>query len=529
MWPKIFWRSRLDVVSSSVIQRAVTVFVLFLVELRQVNAAFLLQLDDLQPLFESDQTRWDRIAAGIILATSRRPGQTYESYAAEQSLHMKRTDGTDFSALDNPMHYYWFRGNNQTETDRALTFGYTFMGVRLQCAQCHKHPFDQWSKDDFTKFAGFFKRIRPGIAPDAKSQQEQLKTKLGVPKKLDTASLRRQMYMRVSAEGLPIPWNEIWIDPPTDDPWPARILGGEEFELNQFEDPREPLAAWLFHKDNPYFAPAFVNRIWAHYFGIGIVDPPDDFNMANPPSNKALLSWLSDQFIVNGFDIKCLHRTIISSRTYQRSSITTPTNRTDDRNFSHALVRRLPAEVTIDAILRATARDDVAEKYLAEPNGRKIGQHPKSYQARGIDYSLLVFGKPRRTTNCDCERQDQPTLLQSLYVRNDSEMIGWLERGDGWLVSVAKDLGQPLSSETKTAPPSPGEPTEKIFADDEKTIELIGNAYRRTLNRKPTAEELQTSLDHISTTENTVEGLRDLLWALLNTQEFLSNHYAAGL
>ncbi|HIF00429.1 MAG TPA: DUF1553 domain-containing protein [Fuerstia sp.] len=471
-----------------------------------------------------DNVGWDKIAAGIILATSRRPGQTYESYAAEQSLHMKKTEGTDFTALDNPMHYYWFRGNNQTDTDRALTFGYTFMGVRLQCAQCHKHPFDQWSKDDFAKFAGFFKRIRPGIAPDAKSQQTHLKTKLGVPIKLDTAALRRQMYMRVSAEGLPIPWNEIWIDPPTDKPWPARILGGEEFELNEFEDPREPLAAWLFHKDNPYFAPAFVNRVWAHYLGIGIVDSPDNFNMANPPTNKALLSWLSDQFITNGFDIKWLHRTIVNSHTYQRSSVTTPTNRADDQNFSHALVRRMPAEVTIDAILRATARDDVAAKYLSDCNGRKIGQHPKSYQARGIDYSLLVFGKPRRTTNCDCERQDQPTLLQSLYVRNDSEMFEWLERSDGWLMSVAKELGQPLSTETKAVQPGPDEKIEAVFADNEKTSQLIGDAYLRTLNRAPTTEELQTSRDHISTTENTVEGLRDLMWALLNTQEFLTNH-----
>ncbi|MEO2015903.1 MAG: DUF1549 domain-containing protein [Fuerstiella sp.] len=471
-----------------------------------------------------DNVGWDRIAAGIILATSRRPGQTYESYAAEQSLHMKRDDGTDFTAPDNPMHYYWFRGNNQTDTDRALTFGYTFMGVRLQCAQCHKHPFDQWSKDDFAKFAGFFKRIRPGIAPDAKSQQTHLKTKLGVPIKLDTAALRRQMYMRVSAEGLPIPWNEIWIDRPSDKPWPARILGGEEFELNEFEDPREPLAAWLFHKDNPYFAPAFVNRIWAHYFGIGIVDSPDDFNMANPPSNKALLSWLSDQFIANGFDIKWLHRTIANSHTYQRSSVTTPTNRTDERNFSRSLVRRMPAEVTIDAILRATARDDVAAKYLSDCTVRKIGQHPKSYQVRGIDYSLLVFGKPRRMTNCDCERQDQPTLLQSLYVRNDSEVLGWLERSDGWLMSVAKELGQPLSTETKAVQRSPNEKIETAFANDARTIELIGDAYLRTVNRKPTAAELQTSLDHISTTENTVEGLRDLMWALLNTQEFLTNH-----
>ena len=471
-----------------------------------------------------DNVGWDRIAAGIILATSRRPDQTYESYAAEQSLHMKSSNGTDFTALDNPMHYYWFRSNNQTDADRALTFGYTFMGVRLQCAQCHKHPFDQWSKDDFENFAGFFKRIRPGIAPDGKEPQTLLKTKLGVPVKLDTAALRRQMYLRVSAEGLPIPWNEIYVEPPTDKPWPARIPGGDEFDLNDFDDPREPLFAWLVQKQNPYFAPSFVNRIWAHYFGHGIVDPPDNFNMANPPGNKALLQWLSDQFIERGYDIKWLHRTIAGSHTYQRSSTATESNRTDERNFSRSLVRRMPAEVTIDAILRATARDDVAAKYLVDPRTRKIGQHPKSYQARGIDYSLLVFGKPRRTTNCDCERQDQPTLLQSLYVRNDTEMIGWLERSDGWLMSVAKELQQPLSTELKAAAASVDNDKDPQFADEEKTSELIQAAYQRTLNREPNSEELETSRTHIANCENTVEGLRDILWALLNTQEFLTNH-----
>ena len=469
-----------------------------------------------------DNIGWDRIAAGIILAVSRRPGQSYPVYAVEQSLHMKRGDGTDYASLENPMHYYWFRSNNQTETDRALTFGYTFLGVRLQCAQCHKHPFDQWSKEDFEHFATFFKRIRTGIAPDAKEQQTHLKTMLGVPKKLDTAALRRQMYLRVSAEGLPIPWNEVYIDPPSEKPWPARILGGEEFDLNRFEDPREPLFAWLVQKDNPYFAPAFVNRVWTHYFGIGIIDPPDDFNMANPPSNKALLSWLSDQFIGRGYDIKWLHRTIVASNTYQRSTVTTDTNRTDERNFSRSLIRRMPAEVTIDAILRATASDTKAATYFNETKTRKIGQHPKSYQARGIDYSLLVFGKPRRTTSCDCERQDQPTLLQSLYVRNDQEVSEWLDRPDGWLASVAKELKQPLSSNTDTT-----EQGGNVFSepnDEEKMIALIQNAWLRTLNRNPDTREIRSALEHITESANTMEGLRDTMWALLNTQEFLTNH-----
>lgn len=482
-----------------------------------------------------DNVGWDRIAAGMILAKSRRPGQSYEDYAAEQSSYMRRSQPDDFTAPDNPMHYYWFRSNNQQPTDRALSFGYVFLGVRLQCAQCHKHPFDQWSKQDFEQFTQFFTRIKAGIAPDARPTQIQLKTKLGVPKKLDTAALRRQMYMRVAAEGLPIPWNEIWIEPPGEKPQTAKLLGDREIDLNQYDDPREPLMAWLVQKDNPYFAGAFVNRLWAHYFGVGIVDPPDDFNRANPPSNKALLDWLSREFVACGYDIKWLHRTIANSRTYQLSWKTNETNRNDERNFSHARIRSLPAEVTIDAILQATAGDERNRTYATNVEKRKIGQHPLSIQARGIDYSLLVFGKPLRTTNCDCERQLQPTLLQSLYVRNDHELIGWLERKEGWLAQVAKELGESLRSETQ---PAEGvavrENSESVGSSGATALEgratafavdsLIESAYLRTLSRSPERHEVEIARSHFSDSENTVEGLRDLMWALLNTQEFLTNH-----
>ena len=474
-----------------------------------------------------DNVGWDKIAAGIVLAESRRPGQTYEEYAAEQSQFLRQQKPEDFTAHDNPMHYYWFRSNNQLPTDRALSFGYVFLGVRLQCAQCHKHPFDQWSKQDFEKFTQFFTRINAGIAPDAKDAQAQLKTKLGVPVKLDTAALRRQMYLRVSAEGLPIPWNEIWVDQPGPRPQIAKLLGNEELDLNEYDDPREPLMAWLLEKDNPYFARAFVNRIWHHYFGVGIVEPPDDFNMANPPSNKALLDWLSDQFVANGYDMKWLHRTIAGSRTYQLSWKPNDTNRHDERNFSHALIRRMPAEVTVDAILQATASDARSQTWSSNTAQRKITQHPASIQARGIDYSLLVFGKPLRTTNCDCERQEQPTLLQSLYVRNDTEMLEWLERRDGWLTEVAKQLGQTLTPETTPAKPAPtkspvGETA--VLPDVSVVDDLITQAYQRSVSRGPTEAELARGREHLTATENTVEALRDLMWALLNTQEFLTNH-----
>lgn len=474
-----------------------------------------------------DNVGWDKIAAGIVLSESRRPGQTYEEYATEQSLFLRKQKPEDFTAHDNPMHYYWFRSNNQIPTDRALSFGYVFMGVRLQCAQCHKHPFDQWSRQDFEKFTQFFTRVKAGVAPDAKEAQMQLKAKLGVPVKLDTAALRRQMYLRVSAEGLPIPWNEIWIDKPGNKPQIAKLLGNEELDLNEYDDPREPLMAWLLEENNPYFARAFVNRIWHHYFGVGIVEPPDDFNMANPPSNKPLLDWLSEQFVANGYDMKWLHRTITASRTYQLSWKPNKTNRDDTRNFSHAQIRRMPAEVTIDAILQATANEARLKTWSSDTAQRKITQHPRSIQARGIDYSLLVFGKPLRTTNCDCERQEQPTLLQSLYVRNDTEMLEWLERSDGWLVETARKLGQKLALETKPAKPHSTKPTDpaKTDAPEDSVIDgLVQEAYQRSLSRSPTDVELVRGRDHLKSDESTIEALRDLMWALLNTQEFLTNH-----
>lgn len=481
----------------------------------------------------ADNVGWDRIAAGILLAVSRRPGQSYADYAAEQSLHLRTKDPTDFTALENPLPYYWFRSNNQQPTDRALAFGYVFLGVRLQCAQCHKHPFDQWSQQDFELLTQFFQRVKAGVAPWARASQQQLKQKLGVPEKLDTAALRRQMYLRVSAEGLPIPWNEIWLEPPGAQPHLAKVLGGEPFDLNQFADPREPLAAWLFQPENPYFGRAMVNRIWHHYFGVGIVEPPDDLNRANPPSNAPLLDWLNREFVAHRYDLKWLHRTILNSATYQRSWQTNETNAADRRNFARALVRRLPAEVTIDAIRQATASEDANRRWLTAVADRKIAQHPRSIQARGIDYSLLVFGKPLRTTNCDCERQQQPTLLQSLYVRNDRDIFEWLERKDGWLQQLAGRHGWTLVSDLTPPPAASGREAsreKKEAGDGDPSAgprlhrQWVEEAYLRTLSRLPTEREHHRAAHHFQTLDQPLEALRDLLWALVNSDEFLTNH-----
>ncbi len=469
-----------------------------------------------------DNTGWDRIAAGIILADNRPPGQTYEEFIEEQSQFSRKQRPEDFTAPDNSMPFYWFRSNLQTPEDRTQSFGYVFLGVRLECAQCHKHPFDQWSKRDFEQFKEFFSRIRIGVAGDAESSFADLRTRLGVPEKLNRAATRRQSYQRIAAEGRPIPWREVYIAPAESDGLFAKVLGGEAVDISDIEDPRVPLFRWLVDRDNPYFARAFVNRIWARYFNVGIVDPPDDFNLANPPSNKQLLDWLATSFVDHNFDMKWLHRTITNSRTYQLSWRTNETNRTDERNFSRSVIRRLPAETVIDAIVQATADDESIRSYSRNMDVRKIAVHPTAPQARRMDYSLLVFGKPIRTTNCDCERQMQPTLLQSLYVRNDEELIGWLNRSDGWLAQISRESGHSLSPEAEAA--SKATSDESGSPDKRSVHDVIESAYLRSLSRLPDADERELARKHLADSSNMAEGLRDLLWALLNTQEFLTNH-----
>jgi len=466
---------------------------------------------------------WKEIVAGLVLADSREPGQTYDQYTWEHSSYQAAATKDEFNLPENSMPYYWARSDLNTAENKALNFSYVFMGVRLQCAQCHKHPFDQWSKQDFDQFSQVFSRIRWGTEPESQDARTQLMTRLGVPKKLDTAALRRQMYNRVSAEGLPIPWFELYIEPPRTSEHTAVLLGGKPFDLNQFDDPREVLFSWLIDDDNPFFAPAFVNRVWNHYFGVGLVNPVDDLNAGNPPSNAQLMEYLSDGFIEHDFDMKWLHREILLSDTYQRSWKTNETNQHDERHFSYSRLRRLPAEVLVDAIEQSTANSSRNETYLDDTTQRKITAHPRSLSPNSIDYALAIFGKPTRATNCDCERTAQPTLLQNLFIRNDREMLELIERKTGWLAEVAQQTGIGLQSETSAAVLIKA----NAQVADSSTItadELVTAAYARTLSRRPTAEEMKNGQQYIADSDDLVEGLRGLVWALLNTQEFLTNH-----
>ncbi len=194
-----------------------------------------------------------------------------------------------------------------------------------------------------------------------------------------------------------------------------KLLGGEEVVNATYSDPRQPIVDWMRDADNPYFARAFVNRVWAKYFGAGLIDPPDDLNLANPPSNPELLDYLADGFVSSKFDMKWLHRTIVTSHTYQRSWKPNETNTHDERNHSRAVLRRLPAEVVVRRGRPGHRVGRRAEEADADPAGlRAIGRVSGFAGVRANDsaFATNLFGKPVRAINCDCERSNEPACFK---------------------------------------------------------------------------------------------------------------------
>ena len=530
---------------------------------------------------------YDKLVEGIVLATSRTSEkQSFQDYCREViDTGLGKADFTERET----MPWYWARQNMRKPNEKALSFSYAFLGVRLQCAECHKHPFDQWSQQDFQQFTAFFNRVNYGIT-DRKASDEML-AKLGIQKTMNNND-RQRLAAKAAQEGKLIPFEEVYITPARNvsrsnkDKTAARIdasrvltpkvLGGEEVVETEYADPRQPLMQWLRQKDNPYFARALVNRVWSHYFNVGIVEPPDDMNLANAPSNKELLDWLAAEFIEHGYDLKWLHRTIAGSRTYQLSWHTNETNEFDLRNFSHSVPRRLQAEVVLDAVVTATAGETELESRSADPVTHCSIGLARGYTQRnngsGSAYALTVFGKPKRETPCDCERSNEPSLLQTVYLRNDQEMFRLMDRNKGWIdlaeeqldaksreaeLASARQKVQDIERQSKTIAErlavvskerKKKDEARKLQDEQKKLVEslksaraklaqledqkvvaaapadVIREAYLRTFSRFPTDSELASAEQYLSESESPVEGLRDLVWALVNSKEFLVNH-----
>ena len=556
-----------------------------------------------------ENEHYDDIVERIVMATSRSSeGQTFEEYCAEITSYVRKDNPADFTDRET-MPYYWMRQNMRLPNEKALSFSYAFLGVRLQCAECHKHPFDQWSQSDFQHFTAFFNRITSG--PADKEAEKAMIAKLNIktdPK--DGGNKLRQELYAMALEGTVVPFNEVYIRKSgaavrgnkdkaklmtAGRVITPKVLGGEEAVDKNYDDPRQPLMDWLRQKDNPYFARSFVNRVWAHYFNVGIVEPADDMNLANAPSNKELLDYLADAFIEHDYDIRWLMREIVSSDTYQRSWETNATNELDLRNFSRNVPRRLQAEVVYDAVVSATAGQVEIEQRRNEPVDRcsiGLGQGYTARKNGGATYALGVFGKPKRETPCDCERSNEPSLLQTVYLRNDQEIFNMITRRNGWFhenlaalgaqqtaavpVTNARgnDTGE-LKNQIRYVERSLAEVTDKIQKlkkQDKKTTaaelkslrasearlearlaefkkdldqksrrpsdapaepvktaalgpaELVTQAYLRTFSRYPTDSEVQQAEEYLQTSTDLSVGMRDLIWALLNSKEFVVNH-----
>ncbi len=335
-----------------------------------------------------------------------------------------------------------------------------FMGIRVQCAQCHNHPFDRWTQNDYYSFAAFFVQI-------GRKQGEDY----------------RETIVFNSGGG------EV-NHPVGGRVMPPKFLGGETPDVAG-KDRRVVLAKWLASAQNPWFATSFANRVWAHFIGVGIVEPIDDFRVSNPASNAELLEALGQHFTETKYNLKALVRDICNSRTYQRSTQRNPTNSGDERNFAHALVRRIKAENLLDTISTVT---DTKDKFAGLPVGARAVQIADGTRST---YFLTTFGRATRETPCSCEVKMEPTLSQALHLLNGGTVNNKIK--EGGLVP-------------------------KLLSTRKFPEERITELYIRAFSRKPTKEELAKLVPILTQSKEEPQALEDIFWALLNSREFLFNH-----
>jgi hypothetical protein len=340
-----------------------------------------------------------------------------------------------------------------------------FLGVRIQCARCHHHPFEKWSRGDYYGLAAFFSRVgrKEGFAPDE----------------------QRVFHQRGKAEAK---------HPRSGASLPPTGLGSTPMDLSVNDDPRIALADWMTRPENPFFARTLANRYWKHFFGRGIVDPEDDMRDTNPAANKELLEGLAARFVQTGFDLRDLVRTIVRSSTYQLSSLPNEHNLGDRQSFSRFYPRRLNAEVLLDAI---DGVNDTTTSFGGLPKGMKAVQIPDH---GGVNsYFLTVFGRPAGASACECERSVDASLAQSLHLLNSPDIHGKMNSG------VAKRLAADMKR-----------------GDAEKVTEL----YLRAFSRRPNDQEVKYATEHLAKfpEKERQAGYEDIVWALVNTKEFLFNH-----
>jgi len=345
--------------------------------------------------------------------------------------------------------------------DAASSLSQIFLGVRIACAECHHHPFDRWTQNDYFGMQAFFAPLR---IQGGKDNEVLLAGEA-------TASVNARTGEKV----------------------PAHVLGEESQAGKATGDSRQLLAHWLTSPANPYFARNLANRIWAHMLGRGMIEPVDDVRATNPPTNPELLQALAQRLIDSRFDMRQLIREITASRVYQTSSRPNETNLRDEQDYSRALLKRLDAEVLLDMLCQATG---VPEKFRGLPAGSRAIQ---LWDSKVPHYFLKQFGRPQRVSACECERRHEPNVAQVLHLLNSPEIQAKLSHESGTAARLAKQI-----------------------AADGKLVEELYLIY---FSRFPSTEEAKSAAQYLGEHQaQRREAVEDLSWGLLNSLEFRFNH-----
>jgi len=413
--------------------------------------------------------RWGTILRNSQLAGSDRAAYAFHNWIKDFLARNKPYDefvrGIVAAAgewQDAPaINWYWQMRDDQLHQVTADT-AQVFLGIRLQCARCHHHPYERWGQEDYYGLAGFFTRLG--------------RKSFGEPPPYYSAPRVTLGDMNPLTKKSPEP----------------KYLDGEYPKFSSEQDPRHALVDWMSRPENPFFSKVLVNRLWGHFFGRGLVDQVDDMRETNPPTNPELLDALAKDFADHKFDMKHMIRQLVLSQAYALSSLPTDQNHSDAQNFARFYSRRLIAEVLHDAVDQAA--------------GTKSTFGGMASDARAIDlphegfgsYFLETFDRPKRVTGCECERSAGATLAQVLLLSNSDEIENKLSNGEGRVARLIKDK-----------------------QTDEQAIEEL---YLAALSRLPTAEEMGKSIVYVASGPNRQQSLEDVLWSLLNSKEFLFNH-----
>jgi hypothetical protein len=349
-----------------------------------------------------------------------------------------------------------------------------FLGQRIGCAKCHHHPFEKWGQEDYWGMAAFFSRVR--VTPAVLAKKGRGKNAKATPGK--------------PARVAHVPGVAQAVNPRTGKPVKPTGLGGRPVEVAPDDDPRVKLVDWMVRQDNPFFARALANRYWKHFLGRGLVEPEDDLRATNPASNPELLDALAKYFVDSKYNMKKLVRAICTSHVYRLSAVPNRHNADDRQSFSRFLPRRLHAEVLLDAIDAVTLSKTT---FRGAPPGARAVQLPDNLFD---SYFLSVFGRPDAASACECERSGDASLAQALHMMNSEEILG-----------------------------KAGGPRARDLARDRRPhAERLRELYLVALSREPTKEETQALVEHIGRACDAQAAYEDVIWALINTKEFLFNH-----